>query len=158
LIAGLLAPLGLLLVGTVENLAGVLIAIALVSAAGAGVNVIVTTITQRLTPPDHRGSVLGTEQTLIGLAWIVSLGAVTGLTAGWETGSNVRPLFLILGSIGFLSILSCWLWNKRPIRATCELCEPRFRLSPVVCWAMRSAPLGLSGAARGIVCGKECQC
>lgn len=158
LIAGLLAPIGLVLVGILENLAGVLVAVALVSAAGAGVNVIVTTISQRLTPPNHRGSVLGTEQTLVGLAWIVSLGAVTGITAVWEAESNVRLLFLILGSIGFLSILSCWLWSRRPIQAACALCEPRFRLSPVACGALQGAPLGLSAAACGVICGKECQC
>ena len=158
LIAGLLAPIGLIFIGTLEHLAGVLIAIALVSAAGAAVNVIVTTITQRLTPPKHRGTVLGTEQTLLGLAWIVSLGAVTGVTAVWESELNVQLLFLIIGSIGFISILSCWLWNKRPIRATCALCEPRFRLSPVACGALQFAPFGLSGAACGAICGKECQC
>ncbi len=158
LIAGLLAPIGLVLVGVLEHLAGVLIAIALVSTAGAGVNVIVTTITQRLTPPEHRGSVLGTEQTLIGLAWIVSLTFISSLTAVWETESYIRPLFMLLGSIGFLSILSCWLWNKRPIQAACTLCAPRFRLAPVVCWALRAAPPWMSGAASGVVCGKECHC
>lgn len=157
LIAGLLAPIGLVLVGALQPLMGVLVAIALISAAGAGVNVIVTTISQRLTPPDHRGSVLGTEQTLIGLAWIVSLGAITGLTAVWNTESNVRSLFLILGSLGFISILSCWIWNKRPIQAACDPCEPRLRLSPMVCWGLQGAPLGLSGAACGLICGKECQ-
>lgn len=156
LIAGLLAPIGLVLVGALQPLVGVLIAIALVSAAGAGVNVIVTTISQRLTPPDHRGSVLGTEQTLIGLAWIMSLGAITGITTVWEAESNVRPLFLILGSLGFISILSCWIWNRRPIQAACDHCEPRFRLSPVVCWGLQGAPFGLSGAACGLICGKEC--
>jgi MFS family permease len=158
LIAGLLAPIGLVLIGTLKNLVGVLIAIALVSAAGSGVNVIVTTITQRLTPPDQRGSVLGTEQTLIGMAWIVSLGAITGLTTVWNAESNVRLLFLILGCVGLISILSCWLWNKRPIRAACAQCEPRFRLSPMACWAMQGAPLGLSSAGCSIVCGKECRC
>jgi MFS family permease len=158
LISGLLAPIGLVLIGTLENLAGVLVAIALVSAAGASLNVIVTTITQRLTPPNHRGSVLGTEQALIGLAWIVSLGAVTGVTAVWDAESNARLLFIVLGSIGFISILSCWFWNKRPIRAACELCEPRFRLSSVACWALQGVPFGLSGAGCGVICGKECQC
>lgn len=158
LTAGLLAPIGLILIGTIEHLVGVLIAIALVSAAGAGVNVIVTTITQRLTPPKHRGAVLGTEQTLLGLAWIVSLGAVTGVTAIWKTELDVQLLFLVLGSIGFISILSCWLWNKWPFRAACALCEPRFRLSPVACGALQIAPFGLSGAACGALCGKECQC
>jgi MFS family permease len=158
LIAGLLAPIGLVLVGTLENLAGVLIAIALVSAAGAGVNVIATTVTQRLTSADHRGSVLGTEQTIIGLAWIVSLGAITAITAVWKAESNAQLLFLILGSIGFILILSCWLWNKRPIQAACTLCEPRFRLSPVACGALQGAPLGLSAVACGAVCGEECLC
>jgi MFS family permease len=158
LIAGLLAPIGLMLIGTLEQLVGVLIAIALVSAAGAGVNVIVTTITQRLTPPKHRGTVLGTEQTLLGLAWIVSLGVITGVTAIWKTELNVRLLFLVLGSIGFISILTCWLWNKRPIQAACAHCEPRFRLSPVACGALQVAPFGLSGAVCGAICGKECQC
>jgi MFS family permease len=158
LTAGFLAPIGLVLVGTLENLAGVLIAIALVSAAGAGVNVIVTTVTQRLTSADHRGSVLGTEQTIIGLAWIISLGAITGITAVWKAESNAQLLFLTLGSIGFVSILSCWLWNKRPIQAACTLCEPRFRLSPAACGALQGAPLGLSAVACGAVCGKECLC
>ena len=156
--AGLLAPIGLVLIGTLENLMGVLIAIALVSAAGAGVNVIVTTVTQRLTPAYHRGSVLGTQQTLIGMAWILSLGVVTGLTTVWNAESNVRLLFLIIGSVGFISIFSCWLWNKRPIRAACALCEPRSRLSPVVCWVTQGAPFGLSSAGCSIVCGKECRC
>jgi len=158
LIAGLLAPIGLLLVGALENLPGVLIAIALVSTAGAGVNVIVTTITQRLTPPDHRGSVLGTEQTFTGLAWIVSLGVITSITAAWDAASNIRLLFLLLGGIGFISILGCWLWNKRPIRLACAQCEPPFGLASMACKALQAAPFGFSGAACGTICGTECQC
>jgi MFS family permease len=157
LIAGFLAPIGLVLVGTPEHLAGVLIAIALVSAAGAGVNVIVTTITQRLTPPNHRGSVLGTEQTVIGLAWIVSLGLITVLTAAWDAESNVRLLFLIVGGIGFISILSCWLWNKRPTLEVCVLCEPRFAISPVACGMLQGVPFGLAHAACSLICGEGCQ-
>jgi MFS family permease len=158
LLAGLLAPIGLVLVSTLEYLAGVLVAIALVSAAGAALNVIVTTITQRLTPPDHRGSVLGIEQAMLGLAWIVSIGAVTAVTAAWGDESNVRPLFMALGSFGFISVLGCWLWNKRPIRAACDLCEPQLRLSSIACWALQGAPLGFSSAARGVICGEECRC
>ncbi|MGB3713619.1 MAG: MFS transporter, partial [Candidatus Promineifilaceae bacterium] len=158
LIAGLLAPIGLLLVGTFDYLPGVLIAIALVSAAGASLNVMVTTIIQHLTPPDHRGSALGTVQTIMGLAWIVSLGAITGVTTTWGAEPNVGLLFLILGSLSFVLILSCWFWNQRSIQAACDLCEPRFRLSSVVCWVLQGIPLGLPGAAHGQICGKDCHC
>ncbi len=158
LIAGLLAPVGLMLIGALKLLAGIFFAIALVSAAGAGVNVIVTTISQRLTPPGHRGSVLGAEQTLVGLAWIVSLGAITLVTALWGNEANVQSLFLILGILGFGSILGCWLWNQRPIQGACAHCEPRFRLAPKICWALRGVPFGLSAAACGVICGEECQC
>lgn len=156
-IAGLLAPIGLVLVGALENLAVVLIAIALVSTAGAGVNVMVTTVTQRLTSADHRGSVLGTQQTITGLAWIVSLGATTGIMALWTAESVAKLLFLILGSIGFISILGCWLAGRRPIQATCALCEPRFRLSPLACGVLQGVPFGLANGICSAVCGRECQ-
>ncbi|HSF81942.1 MAG TPA: MFS transporter [Anaerolineales bacterium] len=157
LIMGLLAPIGLVIVGMLNNLQGVLIAIAVAATAGAGLNVIVTTVTQRLSRPGNQGSVLGTEQSLLGIAGILPLAAITGLTALWDIGSNVQVLFLALGSSGFVAILTCWILNQQTIQKTCDLCEPDLRFASVACRILRSAPFRFSDSLCSILCGYECQ-
>ncbi len=157
LIVGLLAPIGLVIVGMLSHLQGVLIAIAVAATAGAGLNVIVTTVTQRLSLSSHQGSVFGTEQTMLGIAWILSLAAITGLTALWDIELNVQVLFIALGGSGFVAILSCWIWNRQPIHKACDECEPDLRFTPVACQMLRSAPFQKSDTLYGIICGKECR-
>lgn len=156
LIVGLLAPVGLIVVGMLNHLQGVLIAIAVAATAGTGLNVIVTTVTQRLSRSSHHGTVFGTQQTLLGIAWILALAATTGLTALWELESKVRMLFVALGGSGFLAILSCWTWNRQSIRKTCDLCESELRIASVACQIVHGPPSQMSATLCGIICGEGC--
>ena len=156
LIVGLLAPIGLVIVGMLNQLQGVLIAIAIAATAGAGLNVIVTTVTQRLSRSSHQGTVFGTQQTLLGLAWILALAAITGMTVLWDLESDVQELFIALGSSGFLAILSCWTWNRQAMRKACDHCDPDFRFASVACRFLHAAPFQLTDTLCGFICGEGC--
>lgn len=157
LLSGLLAPAGLIWVGLIDRPQSVFAAITLTALAGASMNVIVTTILQRLTPSDRQGYVLGAEQALLGIAWIASLAATTGGASVWLKEGDPQTMLLIFGGFGFLSLLICWFWNRRPVQNICEMCEPRFRLSSIACWMFHGAGLPMSRVACCALCGKQCR-
>jgi MFS family permease len=136
-IAGLLGPIGVMLIGVVQNLEVVLVAVGLIAVTSAGINVMVTTVVQRLSPRDQQGSVIGVQQALVGLAWTISLATTTGVTAVWEN-VNIQLLFLVLGAFGFLAILGCWLWSKRSLRFACDMCQTSSRTMKLACWVSRN--------------------
>jgi hypothetical protein len=97
------------------------------------------------------------EQALVGLAWTFSIAAITGATAVWQV-ADVQLLFLSLGFIALLLVLSCWLWSKRPIEMACDMCEAKGQFVAVACMMARGANLQLPGVITGLTCGKECRC
>jgi MFS family permease len=115
LLTGLLTPIGALFIGLMDNLEAALVAIMLVHLAGASLNVVVITVLQRLTPLKMQGYVFGVEQTLMGIAWVVSLATITGGMAISPEEVNIQRLFLLIGGVGFLMILNCW-FRYRPGR------------------------------------------
>lgn len=156
-LAGLLGPIGVMLIGVVQNLVIVLVAVGLIAVTSAGINVMVTTVVQRLSPLERQGSVLGLQQALVGLAWTVSLAMTTGVTAVWEN-LNIQLLFLGLGAYGSMAIIGCWLWSKRSIRFGCEMCEAGSRTLQFACWVSRVSPFPLPGMVTSGLCGKACSC
>ncbi len=136
LLTGLLAPVGILLTGLVDSLEGALAAILLSAVAAASLNIVVITILQRLTPLKNQGSVFGVQQTLLGLAWVVSLAAVTGATAVWPGQIGTQVLFLWVGGAGLLMALGCWSWHRRQFQITARMCAPRIQVLGAVCQAV----------------------
>lgn len=156
LLTGLLTPIGALFIGLMDNLEAALVAIMLVHLAGASLNVVVITVLQRLTPLKMQGYVFGVEQTLMGIAWVVSLATITGGMAISPEEVNIQRLFLLIGGVGFLMILNCWFRYRHQIQAACEMCEPRFRLSSIACWMFHGAGVPMSRVACRALCGGEC--
>jgi MFS family permease len=142
-LSGLLVPVGVLLIGLIDSLEGVLIAVILTALSGASLNVIVLTILQRLTPSSRQGCVFGAEQALLGMAWVVALAATSGGLAIWPEAANTEIVFLLIGGFGLLSVLVSWFWHRRQIQIACELCEPRFQVLGTVC---------------RVICGGHWQC
>jgi MFS family permease len=113
LITGILTPLTALTIAFIPNISGVLIALATSSIAGAALNVMVTTILLRLTPANRQGHVVGTMQTLSGLMWSLSAVIITAVVSFLPQGSNPQFLFSIIGTIGALMVLACWMPVRR---------------------------------------------
>jgi hypothetical protein len=158
LLSGLLAPAGLIWVGLSHHPEGVSAAIALTALAGASMNVIVTTILQRLTPSDKQGYVMGAQQAVVGLAWVASLAVTTGGASIWLKPGNPQTMFLFLGGFGFLLFLVCWFWNRSRVAVIGQLGEARSGALSFVCRAIFAAHLPISGAVCRLVCGSRCQC
>lgn len=155
LLTGLLAPLGVLFIGLTGNLTGALAAITLTALAGASLNVIVTTVLQRLVPLKIQGCVFGVEQTLLGLAWLVSLATITGGTALWPQEETTRLLFLLAGGLGLVAFLASWFWFRHQIQSACQRCEPRFQVLGAVCQVMCESRSQVSSAACRVICGNQ---
>jgi MFS family permease len=158
LLAGLLAPSGALFIGLIDNLEGALVAIMLVHLAGASLNVIVVTVLQRLTPLKIQGYVFGVEQTLMGIAWVVSLATITGGLAILPEEVNTQVLFLLVGGAGFLIILTCWFRYRHQIQTACEMCEPRLQVLGAVCQAVCRSQLPVPGVTCRTICGSQRGC
>lgn len=158
LLTGLLAPAGIFLTGLVDSLEGALAAILLSAVAAASLNIVVITILQRLTPPKNRGSVFGVQQTLLGLAWVASLAAVTGGTAMWPGQINIQALFLSVGGAGLLMALGCWLWHRRQLQLAVKTCKPRIQVLGAVCHAVCRSQLRVSGVTCRAICGSQGGC
>jgi len=157
LLTGLLAPVGVLFLGLTDSQVGALVAIMLTALAGASLNIIVVTVLQRLTPLKTQGYVFGAQQTLLGIAWVVSLATITSGMAISPEEVNTQRLFLLIGGVGFLAFLTGWFWYRHQIQAACEMCEPRFRLSSIACWMFHEAGLPMSRVACRALCGRECR-
>ncbi len=157
LLSGLLVPVGLSLTGLMDSLEGALAGILLAHMAAASLNIIVVTILQRLTPLKSQGSVFGVVQTLLGLAWVVSLGVMTGGMALWPGQINMQALFLLISGVGLLLVLVCWLSYRRDIQIACGMCEPRIRGLGAVCRAICMLHLQAAPAARWAICGSQCK-
>jgi len=158
LLTGLLAPFGALFIGLTDNLEGVQVAILLVHLAGASLNVIVVTVLQRLTPLKIQGYVFGVEQTLMGIAWVVSLATITGGMAISPEEVSTQVLFLLVGGVGFLIILTCWFRYRHQIQTACEMCEPRLQVLGAVCQVICESRSRMSGAACRLICGGQLRC
>jgi len=136
LLSGLLMPIGAMFIGLSDKLESILIAIALIHLAEASLSIIVITILQRLTPLKMQGYVFGVVQTLLGIAWIVPLATITGSTALWPQTGNTQTLFLLIGSVGILTILTCWFWYRSQVRAACERCKGHYQVLGAICQAI----------------------
>ena len=158
LLTGLLTPAGILLTGLVDSLEGALAAILLSAVAAASLNIVVITILQRLTPPKNQGSVFGVQQTLLGLAWVVSLAAVTGGRAVSPGQINIQALFLSVGGAGLLMALGCWLWHRQQLQLAVKMCEPRIQVLGAVCQAVCRSQLRVSGVTCRAICGSQGGC
>jgi MFS family permease len=158
LLSGLLAPLGLLFIGVTDSHAGALAAILLTAMAGASLNVIVITVLQRLTPSKIQGCVFGVGQSLLGIAWVISLATISGVMAVWPEGVSVQPLLIVVGGIGFLLFLAGWYRYRRQIQPACESCVPRLKNLGALCRAICESPSRVSAGACRLICGAQIQC
>lgn len=158
LLTGLLAPAGIFLTGLMDSLAGALAAILLAHMAAASLNIVVITILQRLTPPKNQGSVFGVQQTLLGVAWVVSLATITGGMAVWPGQINIQALFLSVGGLGLLLVLGCWLWQRRQLQLAFRMYEPRIQALGAVCQAICRSPIRVSGSTCRAICGSQGRC
>lgn len=147
LLSGLLMPVGALFVGLLDNLGGILVAIALIHLAEANLNIIVITILQRLTPLNMQGYVFGVVQTLLGIAWIVSLATITGAMALWPQTGKTQNLFLLIGAVGIFTILACFYWYKRGLHSVCNVCESRFQVLGIICQVICKSHFWVSSTA-----------
>jgi MFS family permease len=118
LLAGLIPPLAIMLIGGIRNagMIWILGAISAVSLADSSLRVIVNTILQRLTPGYKQGCVFGSEQTLLGLGWIMSLVAITALVSTMTSRLDVNGLLIFVGGGGLLMIASCWVISRHEIQ------------------------------------------
>lgn len=157
LLTGMLAPVGIVIIGLMDNHVGALAAFMLTALAGTNLNVIVLTVLQRLTPSKIQGRVFGVEQTSIGIAWVFSLATITGFLAIWSS-PNTQMLFLVIGGVGFWNFLACWFWHHREIRSACEMCEPRIQVLGAVCRLICRSRSPLSGTACRVICGSQLRC
>lgn len=155
LLTGLLAPAGIFLTGLMDSLAGAVAAILLAAVAGASLNIVVITILQRLTPAKIQGSVFGVEQTFLGVAWVVSLAAVTGGMAAWPGQISIPTLLQWVGGVGLFMALGCWLWHRREIQIASEMCEPQIRVLGVFCRAVCRLHLPPAPATCWAICGSH---
>ncbi len=114
-VTGVLTPLGILALGFLDKVEWILVALTLTGIAGAALNLVVLTILQRVTPIDQRGLIMGVEQMLIGLGWVVALILITGSFSILSQDFNLRGLFLAIGAAGSLLVLSCGLANRKRI-------------------------------------------
>ncbi len=124
LLTGLLTPLGIGSTSILESVEGIFIGLMTSALAGASLNVIVITILQRVTPASKRGSILGAEQTFLGLGWLVSLVAVTSLVSVGMPEPKPTELFLMIGMIGAVMVLGCWLPNQTRLRLAFKIDKP----------------------------------
>jgi MFS family permease len=116
LLTGLVTPLAILAIGFTSSIPEILIGLALAAFAGAGLNVIVMSIIQRLTPKHIQGSVVGTQQALSGLVWIASATSTTILLGLPQFQVNPRALYFPLGALGALSTIACWAFGQGTLR------------------------------------------
>lgn len=157
LLTGMLAPIGILLIGLMDSQIGALAAVLLASLAGAILNVVVITVIQRLTPLNIQGRVFGVQQMLLGATWVVSLSAATGGLAIWPD-VNPQLLFLPAGALGLLMFIACWFKHWRPIHNACQSCEPRFQVFGAVCQVICDSHTQFSSAACRVLCGDSLRC
>ncbi len=155
LLTGLLAPAGIFLTGLVDSLEGALAAILLSAVAAASLNIVVITILHRLTPPKNQGSVFGVQQTLLGLAWVVSLATITGGMAVSPGHISTQALFLWVGGAGLLMALGCWSWHRRQFQLAARMCGPRIQVLGAVCQAICRSPIRVSGGTCRAICGSQ---
>jgi MFS family permease len=157
-LAGLCGPVGVAIIGIVPDLEIVLVAVGLIAVTSAGVNVMVTTVVQRLSPREYQSSVLGVQQALVGIAWTFSLAVITGIAAIWPH-LDIQLLFLQLGAFGLLALFGCWLWSQRSPRFACDMCEASSRSIHFACWVGRNVPFQLPGfVTRGKCSNGTCLC
>jgi MFS family permease len=116
LVTGLATPLAALAIGFLPSTGAILIALVIAAFAGGALHVIVTTIIQRLTPENQQGSVIGTEQALSGLIWILSAGFVTIALEIASPDADPRWLFFPIGVVGALMVLACWSFSRRALQ------------------------------------------
>lgn len=157
LLTGLFAPTGIFLAGLMNTLGGALVAVLLASVAAAGLNIVVITVLQRLTPIRIQGSVFGVLQTLLGLAWVGSLATVTGGMAVWPEEMGAPRLLQWIGGVGFLMALSCWLRYRREIQIECVMCGPEPRVSSIFCRAVRTLHFPPASTTCQAICRSHCQ-
>jgi MFS family permease len=112
LITGLLTPAAAFAIGLIPSVPGILAALTVSAFAGASLNVIVTTILQRLTPIDKQGCVFGAQQTFSGFVWVLSVALITGVLTVLPPQTDPRGIFYPIGVIGALLVLACW-WPVR---------------------------------------------
>lgn len=112
LLTGLITPSAVLAIGFITSVGGILLGIVLAAFAGAGLNVIVISIVQRLTPSDIQGSVIGSQVALSGLLWIFSAASITGLLTLPQFQTDPRGLYYPIGILGILLTLVCWIGGR----------------------------------------------
>ena len=100
----------------------------------------------------------GVGQSLLGIAWLVSLATTAGVMALWTEGSSVQALFLLVGGIGLIVFLASWLRYRRQIQRACELCVPRLRTLGAVCQTICRSRSQVSAAACWVLCGGQTRC
>ncbi len=120
LATGIATPLAALTIGFLPTVGSIVVALTLAAFAAAALQVIVTTIVQRLTPENIQGSVMGTQRALSGLIWILSATAITIALALAPSNADPRIVFYPLGVIGTLLVLGCWSFGRRTLVSIIE--------------------------------------
>ncbi len=115
LLTGLITPIAALSIGVISSVSGILIALTVAAFAGASLNVIVISIIQRLTPDKRQGSVIGAQQALSGLVWILSVASITGVLSAAPPNFDPRGLFIPIGIIAVFLVLVCWFYGRRTL-------------------------------------------
>lgn len=112
LFTGLITPIAALAIGFIPSVRGILSALTIAAFSGASLNVIVISIIQRLTPNKQQGSVIGAQQALSGLVWILSAAIVTGVLSVAPVNIDPRGLFIPIGVLGAVLVLICWSFGR----------------------------------------------
>jgi MFS family permease len=116
LVTGLATPLAALAIGFLPSVGAILVALAIAAIGGASLRVIVITVIQRLTPKDRQGSIMGTQQALAALVWILSAVIVTLVLAITPSDADPRWLFYPTGVLGALAVVACWSFGRRTLQ------------------------------------------
>ncbi len=127
LVAGLTTPMAVLAIGYPSSVQAVVVALVAASFAGGCLYVVVITVVQRLTPRALQSSIMGTEQALSAVIWILSAGAVTLATAIAPASADPRWLFIPTGVLGSIAVLACWSFGRRSLQALMDGVAVRIR-------------------------------
>jgi MFS family permease len=112
-VTGLLTPVSVVMITFLHTLPGTLIALALSSIGGAGLNVLVITILQRLTPEEKQGSIIGLMQTVSGFVWIFFPMLIVSLVKILPENFDLHNLFIIVGITGTALVLYCLVTERQ---------------------------------------------
>jgi MFS family permease len=110
---GLMTPIAAFTIGFLPSVSGIMAALTFSAIGGAGLNVLVITILQRLTPEENHGSIIGMMQTLSGLVWIISPILISGLVSILPMDFDLQNLFYIIGVAGTLMVLYCLVSDRQ---------------------------------------------